>query len=503
MAEFKVLIVYPNPRKMSLVYGAIASFSALLKNVGVSVDLFDTSLYENQGYIDSDENMEKYLYQKPAMHKFKQIVQMEEEDVFSAFSSKVNSYQPDLLAVTCVESTFEYAISLLRTVNGRKIPTILGGVFATFSPAFALSYEEIDLVCVGEGEKALVNLVQKMKNGLDYSTAEGLYIKNKGQIIKNRVSYPVSLDEIPLGDFTIFNEKRFYRAMAGKIYKMAPIETHRGCSQICTFCNSPLQNKMYKDQVDAKYFRAKPIKDVYKEIKYFVDKFNVDYLFFWADNFFMYPLETIEEFCAMYEEFKLPFYCQSYPTTINERKLKLLKNIGLHRLGVGIEHGNEEFRKKVIKRSYTNASAKETLSLLKKYDVKFSANNIIGFPDETPELVMDTVELNRAIDADVSSCSVFTPFRGTPLRELVVEKGYLKDPDILAPSNSEDSILDMPQFTKKQIEGKRRAFELYIKFPKKRWKEISIVENLTPEADKLWGELRQEFLEKYCADNDM
>ena len=49
----------------------------------------------------------------------------------------------------------------------------------------------------------------------------------------------------------------------------------------------------------------------------------------------------------------------------------------------------------------------------------------------------------------------------------------------------------------------RRSFELYIKFPKKRWKVISIVENLTPEDDKLWGELRQEFLEKYGADNDM
>jgi hypothetical protein len=116
---------------------------------------------------------------------------------------------------------------------------------------------------------------------------------------------------------------------------------------------------------------------------------------------------------------------------------------------------------------------------------------------------MDTVELNRAIDADISTCNVFTPFRGTPLRELVIKEGYLKDPDILATSNSEDSILDMPQFTKKQIEGKRRTFELYIKFPKKRWKEISIVEKLTPEADKLWEELRQEFLEKYGADNDM
>lgn len=168
---------------------------------------------------------------------------------------------------------------------------------------------------------------------------------------------------------------------------------------------------MYQDQTGGKYFRAKSIEKAYEEIKYFVDNFNVDYLFIWADNLFLYPLKTIKEICEMYAEFELPFYCQSYPTTIDEKKLKLLKSVGLHRLGIGIEHGNEEFRKKIIRRDYSNEVAVKALSLSKKYDVPFSANNIIGFPDETLYLVMDMVELNRIIDADISSCSVFTPFR--------------------------------------------------------------------------------------------
>mgnify|MGYP001293591176 CR=1 FL=1 len=503
MANIKVLILYPNPRKMALMYGTIALFSALLKREGVTVELFDTSLYKEQGLLDPEEVAEKYLMYKLASHKYKNIVTTNDIDVYSALSSKTKEFKPDLICVTCVESTFEYGISLLKTISDEKILTIMGGLFATFSPDYTLSYDEIDIVCVGEGEKALVDLVRRLKSGSDYSSTDNLCFKNNGKIIKNKIGCPIPLDELPLGDFEIFNENRIYRAMEGEIYRMAPIETHRGCNNICTFCNSPLQNQIYKNQTGEKYFRAKSLQRIYEEIKYFVDTLKADYMFFWADNFFTFSLEDIEAFCEMYVEFQLPFYCQSYPTTINEGKLKLLKRVGLHKLGVGIEHGNENFRNNIIKRNYSNTQAIRSLSLLKKYEVAFSTNNIIGFPDETPELVMDTVELNRAIDPDTASCSIFTPFRGTPLREYAIKKGYLRDPDLIAPSNLDSSVLDMPQFTKEQIEGKRRAFEYYIRFPRKRWKEISRIEKLTPESERLWEELRQEYVEKYCTENNV
>lgn len=139
------------------------------------------------------------------------------------------------------------------------------------------------------------------------------------------------------------------------------------------------------------------------------------------------------------------------------------------------------------------------VAILHKYNVECSVNNIVGFPTETPELHWDTVLLNRALTPDTASCSIFTPFQGTPLRELCIENGYMvDDPSILAPSNTENSILDMPQFTKDQIAGKSRTFNLYLKFPENRFGEIARAEQMTPEGDKVWQDLRQEYKEIYA-----
>ena len=140
------------------------------------------------------------------------------------------------------------------------------------------------------------------------------------------------------------------------------------------------------------------------------------------------------------------------------------------------------------------------VAILNKYDVEYSINNIVGFPTETPELHWDTVLLNRALTPDTSSCSIFTPFQGTILRDLCIEKGYMKDdPSILAPTNNDNSILDMPNFSKDEIAGKSRTFNFYLKFPEDRFDEIAKAEKMTPEGDKVWEALRQEYKENYTS----
>ena len=69
-------------------------------------------------------------------------------------------------------------------------------------------------------------------------------------------------------DTSLFEEARLYRPMAGKVYKMYPIETIRGCPYTCKFCNSPDQMKLYKG-LGHSFFRKKRIDLVYKELKYF------------------------------------------------------------------------------------------------------------------------------------------------------------------------------------------------------------------------------------------
>mgnify|MGYP003327443256 FL=1 len=45
---------------------------------------------------------------------------------------------------------------------------------------------------------------------------------------------------------------------------------------------------------------------------------------------------------------------QTRPETIDDYNMSKLKSVGLHRISFGVEHGNEEFRKKILDRRWKN-----------------------------------------------------------------------------------------------------------------------------------------------------
>jgi radical SAM superfamily enzyme YgiQ (UPF0313 family) len=209
-----------------------------------------------------------------------------------------------------------------------------------------------------------------------------------------------------------------------------------------------------------------------------------------------YTDKEFAQFQEIYQDIKLPFWCQSRPEEIQEERIRKLMDIGCFRMGLGVEHGNENFRKKILNRKNTNSMIVENMKILNKCGMPFSVNNIIGFPTETRKLAMDTIELNRLIDSDNANAYSFSPFHGTPLRKMSEELGYC-DKDLIARSVTKPTMLDMPNFPPEQIEGLRRCFVLYIKMPKEYWKQIEKAEQLTPEGDKIWQQLKDECASKY------
>ena len=500
MSSPRILLINPNPRQMSLVQPVAALFYSIFKNNDMEMKFFDTTFYDvSEKFIDSNEYLESIrVFKKPEIFHKESSPSKPGEQLFVDFRQMVEDFKPDVIMVSALESTVTMARQMLAVVREFGIPHVLGGVFATYAPDLAISFEEVDVICVGEAEDIIVPLVQGLINGEKVDHLPGIWTKDKTGVTKSPIAPPCDLEKNPRFDGSIFDESRLYRAMHGKIYRMVPIETHRGCPLKCTFCNSPIQNTMYKEETNARYFRMISIKKVMKDIRYAIEELNAEYLFFWADNFLAYSKESIDEFAKAYSEYKIPFYAQSYPTTLNEYKLKKLVEVGLHRLGMGVEHGNEVFRRDIIRRPYSNNEAIKQVEILRKYDIQYALANIVGFPTETPELHMDTVKLARALKPYTAGCSTFTPFYGTPLRQLSIEKGYLKDPNAIAPTNTERSILDMPEFTKDQIEGKARTFNLYLKFPENRFSDIKKAEALTPEGNKIWEELTEEYDATYA-----
>ena len=78
---------------------------------------------------------------------------------------------------------------------------------------------------------------------------------------------------------------------------------------------------------------------------------------------------------------------------------------------------------------------------------------------------MDTVELNRQIDGDNANIYSFVPFHGTPLRKLCEDQGLVEH-DTIARALTDKPMLEMPQYSIDEIQGLKKCFILYVKFPK-------------------------------------
>ena len=502
----KVLFIYPNTFGMNMLPPAIATFSAILKNEGHEIQVFDTTYYSTDHGNNSDGSKEEGLNVVPFSQQMKKRGMVPkntkwEDDV----KKQVNNFKPNLIALSTTEDMWELGIRVIEEIKEyikkENIPVIAGGVFPTFAPDICIKHNLIDLVCVGEGENALIDLCKKIVNKEDYSDLTNLWIKKNFKIIKkNSITKPVDINKNPIIDTSLFEENRLYRPMAGKVYKMFPVETIRGCPFTCTFCNSPDQMRLYKG-LGHNFYRKKRMDLVHKELKHFKETHKVEYMYFWADTFLGMSQKELDQFCEIYSDINLPFWMQTRPETVNDYNLKKLSKIGLHRISFGLEHGNEDFRKEVLDRRWTNADIIEKLKIPKKYDISFSVNNITGFPKETKKLAFDTIEINRKIDSDNQNIYSFVPFHGTPLRKMCEDLGLI-DHDTITKCNTMKSQLNMPQYPPHEIEEVKKCFALYVKFPKNRWKEIKLAEKNDAEGNRIYNNLKAEYLEKYMPKPD-
>ncbi len=477
---------------------AIAIFSRILKDNDFNVALFDTTYYQ-AGEFDSDKEKEKNLQVRP--FDMSGQVTLKATDPFDDLDQLVRSYRPDLIALSATEDIFPGGLKLLKHIDKYNILTIAGGVYPTFAPEKVISNKEIDIVCIGDGEEALLELCRRLHQSKDFSDINNLWVKAKdGKIIRNPLKYLQDINNEQLPDFTLFEEARFYRPMAGKVYRMFPVETHRGCPYQCTYCNAPVQRKLYSEAGVGNFLRKKKISLVKKELEFYRDTWKAEYFYFWAETFLTYTDSEFDEFIKMYKYIRIPFWCQTRPETVSEYRISKLKDVGLHRISIGIEHGNEEFRKKYIKRNITNDAIVEAINIIaaRGLPAGISVNNIVGFPDETPELAMDTIELNRRIadKVDTMNCYAFVPYHGTELHELSVKRGFIND-DTPTSCLTGEPVLNMPQFPKERVKGIMRTFSLYVKFDKSRWPEIKMAESNTPEGNKVFEALRNEYVKKY------
>jgi len=425
----KVLLVYPNI--WSDVFPlSIMTLSAVLKRQGAEVEVFSALQRRSVNAAD-----------------FAASATGDEAALMSQFRQRLQQFQPDILAFSVVEDAYPIAIRLLESVPDYSGFILMGGVFPTFAPEMVIAHPAVKAICIGEGEQPFMQLCSNFAEGKLADDVPGLWVKRTdGSVRKNPKPELQNLDDLPAPDYSVLDRSHYHGPV--------PLIAHRGCPYPCTFCNSPAQAKLFQETSNKPFFRKHSIASLQRDLEVLTvahaDKLSNAGIYFCSDTLLAWSGREFDAFIELYSDYKIPFICHTTAETITEDRIKKLVSVGLKLMNVGVQHGNEQFRREVLKRSMPNQELIKRFEIASAQGAWISADFIMGFPLETPELARETIVFSRAIKARVKNCSVFVPYHGTELRRLAVQKGYLQA-DELAVWNPEQSQLNMPQFPKHEI----------------------------------------------------
>lgn len=492
--DFRVLLFYPNQPMLGYAPSNLAILASFLKNDGFDVKLFDCSIYKQSKSQTNDDVRAKLGHVKPT--RIDEYFKLNEADIHKDFLSTIDDYKPNLIGFSVLDSTISFSYSFARLVRDRGIPIVFGGIGATFSYDRILKSGLVDFVCVGEGEGALVDLANALLKKEDCSRIPNIYTMNaSGAIVKNKLRPLVDLDSLPMPDFSIYENYRFYRPFFGNVIRTITVDMDRGCPYACTFCISPALKALFRNEKAGRYYRVKSTDKIFEEMHFLIKEFDIDYLMFNSETFTALPLELFKKFAIRYEsEIALPFTCQSRLDSMTAEKTALLAKMGCKTIAVGLEHGSERIRNNLLNKRLSNNQIISAFKELAKYDIVPGINSMIGLPDETREDVFETIRLAKEISQILKgkhTMNVFTfiPFCGTQLRDHTLGKGYIRGDEDISISFFDKSILNMSSMSQDEIAGLEKTFVLYVMLPESYYPDIRIAERSDKDGEKMFRKL--------------
>ncbi len=378
-----------------------------------------------------------------------QILKLSDEE----FRSEISKHKPDIVGVTSSTLTYKSSLRLIKIAKEvyPKCITIAGGAHVTFWDDHALEEcPELDIVVRREGENTLLELAQRIEEGKSYQNVLGTTIRKDGKILRNPDrSYIEDLDSLPFPARHLWPMEKF-----NEYEDVLYLAMSRGCVYWCEFCCTV--------RMHGRKYRMRGAKNVVDEIEYLHKTYNKS-KFTFCDDAFTVDQQKVEDICNEIHQrgLKIQWNCGTRVDMLTKELLMKMKDAGCISVWFGVESGTQQVLD-AMKKGITPELTMKVLGWVREVGLQPVPNVILGFPGETKQSAWDTIKFIEKVAPDtVGFYNVATPFPGTPMYDLVKEKGWLRVTDFDLYDTTRP-IFETPQLSMKEL-GKLRegAFHHY------------------------------------------
>jgi len=355
-------------------------------------------------------------------HEFKVINKRVEETL--------DTFKPDLVGISCFSPNYSIAKQYACLCKQRNLPVIVGGIHISLLPeSFS---EDMDVGILFEGEETMAELVHLYDSlgrldAENLSSVKGIFYRREGRLHYTE-SRPLieKIDCIPYPARELLDLKGTHLSMF----------TSRGCPYRCIFCASS------RFWTTTRFASARYIAGEIKDLYY---NYGAKLISFYDDLFIANKQRLHDLLDILARENilgKVRFSCSARSNLVNDKMAKLLRELGVVSVALGLESGHPRVLKYLKGGNVTIEDNTTAVKVLAQNGITPNAAFVIGSPTETKEEIMTTYNFIKSVPLRNFNVYVLTPFPGTPIWQEAVEKGLISEDFDNWP------VLDAVHFTK-------------------------------------------------------
>ena len=374
---------------------------------------------------------------------------------YNIIRKKIENFKPKIIGFYSVASQYKFISNISKFIksNYPEIFLIIGGPHATLNPE-EVTNDNFDAICIGEGERPMLELTNMLKKNEFPTNIKNLWIKKDNIIEKNKMApFYEKLDLLPFPDRTMWKEYIDYNP---DLENNITVLLGRGCPYSCTYCC----NHALKKITDGNYVRFRSPRKIIEEIQLVHEEYPLENRLYLEVESFNVNNEWAIEVCNEIEKYNgsrdIPLSfglnIRITPNANFDILFEACRRANILDLNIGIESGSERVRKDILKRNYSNFDVINTINSAKKYGLNYNFFIMIGIPGETIEDFKETIKICRIYQPKKIFLSIFYPYPGTDLYKLCEKMNFLQDKIDINIEERKQATLKLPDFNKIQIQ---------------------------------------------------
>ncbi len=348
-----------------------------------------------------------------------------DEERLEAIRSKLLEEAPEIVGISCLTTAHFPFMRKAAETTRRLLPKakiVLGGVHATlFAREILGNCMDFDYIIIGEGEEQTAELAKAFLKGSveDLSHIQSLAWRTpSGQVMINpRKNYIEKLDLLPMPawemiDFPLYyrDHSNWYNPKGHDIKMSIPILSTRSCPYDCNFCSA--------HKTMGRGFRKRSPLNVVDEIEYHVNQYGHNYFGFADDNLTLdkkHVLAVCNEISRRGLDIQFESFNGYNLASLDSEVVDALASAGCIYAILPIEHGCDWMRNEIIGKTLHREKIFEVMSLYRKHKIQTRTMFIMGFPEDTPETLQETVKMIEELAPDMTDIFTLIPFPGTKI----------------------------------------------------------------------------------------